>query len=138
MARFRTKARAVDLLGKQQIRDEITAISELLRNSYDADASEGLIDVSLKEEHIVVWDDGDGMNEKDLVNNWLTIGTYSKAKASPVKTSKRRIKIGEKGIGRLAISLLGNQLLIISKKRLRMCGLCFIYTGAYLEMNSCF
>lgn len=117
MARFRTKARAVDLLGKQQIRDEVTAISELLRNSYDADASEGLIDVSLKEEYIMVWDDGDGMNESDLINNWLTIGTYSKAKASPIRTTKRRIKIGEKGIGRLAISLLGNQLLVVSKKR---------------------
>ncbi|WP_410512442.1 ATP-binding protein [Paenibacillus sp. BR2-3] len=117
MARFRTKARAVDLLGKQQIRDEITAISELLRNSFDADASEGLIDVSIKNESIVVWDDGDGMDEGDLINNWLTIGTYSKVRANPIRTSKGRVKIGEKGIGRLAISLLGNQLLIVSKKR---------------------
>ncbi|UED69446.1 sensor histidine kinase [Brevibacillus sp. HD3.3A] len=117
MARFRTKARAVDLLGKQQIRDEVTAISELLRNSFDADASEGLIDVSSSEDRIIVWDDGDGMSEEDLINNWLTIGTYSKYKSHNTKTRKGRIKIGEKGIGRLAISLLGDQLLVLSKKR---------------------
>lgn len=117
MARFRTKARAVDLLGKQQIRDEITAISELLRNSYDADADEGLIDVNTKNDRIIVWDDGDGMDETDIIENWLTIGTYSK-KVKEIKPSKKnRIKIGEKGIGRLAISLLGDQLLLISKKK---------------------
>ncbi|OOC58735.1 sensor histidine kinase [Paenibacillus ihbetae] len=117
MARFRTKARAVDLLGKQQIRDEITAISELMRNSYDADASEGIIDVDTRRKRIVVWDDGDGMGIKDISENWLTIGTYSKNVNKIIPTTKGRVKIGEKGIGRLAISLLGDQLLIVSRKR---------------------
>ncbi|WP_168735959.1 ATP-binding protein [Cohnella fermenti] len=117
MARFRTKARAVDLLGKQQIRDEITAVSELLRNSYDADAMEGLIHIDSVNNYIIVWDDGDGMDEKDIIENWLTIGTYSKKTKNIKPSQKQRIKIGEKGIGRLAISLLGDQLLLISKKR---------------------
>jgi hypothetical protein len=117
VANFRTRARAVDLLGKQQIRDEVTAISELLRNSYDAYASEGLVDVNTKQSRIVVWDDGDGMDENELQENWLTLGTYSKYYESG-KNKKGRTKIGEKGIGRLAISLLGDQLLLISKKRL--------------------
>ncbi|MEY9096708.1 ATP-binding protein [Paenibacillus sp. RC84] len=118
MAKFKTRARAVDLLGKQQIRDEVTAISELLRNAYDADASEGLIDIDTDKQCILVCDDGDGMNADDLEQNWLTIGTYSK-KTKDIKPSKKnRIKIGEKGIGRLAVSLLGDQLLIISKKKL--------------------
>ncbi|WP_145948522.1 sensor histidine kinase [Paenibacillus sp. Y412MC10] len=118
MAKFKTRARAVDLLGKQQIRDEVTAISELLRNSYDADASEGLIDIDTDKQSILVCDDGDGMSADDLEQNWLTIGTYSK-KTKDIKPSKKnRIKIGEKGIGRLAVSLLGDQLIIISKKKL--------------------
>ena len=116
MATFRTRARAVDLLGKQQIRDEVTAISELLRNSYDADASEGIIDINSKTDRIIVWDDGHGMNLKDLEEHWLTLGTHSKNTKKIIRTSKGRVKIGEKGIGRLAISILGNQLLIISKK----------------------
>ena len=36
MANFRTKARAIDLLGKNQIADLPTAITELWKNGYDA------------------------------------------------------------------------------------------------------
>jgi signal transduction histidine kinase len=117
VARFRTRARAVDLLGKQQIRDEVTAISELLRNSYDADANEGLVDVNTNLGRIIIWDDGEGMDEEDIQNNWLTLGTHSKSSKNNIRTIKGRIKIGEKGIGRLAISILGDQLLLISKKK---------------------
>lgn len=115
MATFRTRARAVDLLGKQQIRDEVTAISELLRNSYDADANFGTIDVNTKQNRIIISDDGEGMTRKDIEEKWLTLGTHSKTN-NVTKTKKGRVKIGEKGIGRLAISLLGDQLLLISKK----------------------
>lgn len=115
MATFRTRARAVDLLGKQQIRDEVTAISELLRNSYDADANYGTIDVDTKQNQIIISDDGEGMTRKDIEEKWLTLGTHSKTNDIK-RTRKGRVKIGEKGIGRLAISLLGDQLLILSKK----------------------
>ena len=36
MAKFRTMARAVDLLGKNQIADLPTAITEIWKNGYDA------------------------------------------------------------------------------------------------------
>ncbi|WP_128895936.1 sensor histidine kinase [Longirhabdus pacifica] len=117
MANFKTKARAVDLLGKQQVRDEVTAITELLRNSYDADANEGLINIDSNNDCITISDDGDGMDKSDIENKWLILGTYSKKSKNVVRTKKNRVKIGEKGIGRLAISILGDQLLIISKKR---------------------
>ncbi|WP_024572075.1 MULTISPECIES: sensor histidine kinase [Bacillus] len=116
MANFRTRARAVDLLGKQQIRDEVTSISELLRNSYDADAEYGNIIINSKKDYIIVCDDGDGMSKEDIEQKWLTIGTHSKTNKTTVITKKGRVKIGEKGIGRLAISLLGDQLILISKK----------------------
>ncbi|WP_312519125.1 ATP-binding protein [Anaerospora sp.] len=117
MANFRTRARAVDLLGKQQIRDEVTALSELLRNSYDADADEGLVMIDTRIGRVLIWDDGDGMTEEDIQQHWLTLGTYSKRGKGKTITRKGRVKIGEKGIGRLAISLLGDQLLLISKRR---------------------
>ncbi|MCY8893116.1 ATP-binding protein [Bacillus spizizenii] len=120
MATFRTKARAVDLLGKQQIRDEVTAISELLRNSYDADANFGTIDINTSQNQIIISDDGEGMTKKDIEEKWLTLGTHSKTN-NTTKTKKGRVRIGEKGIGRLAISLLGDQLLLISKKANEWC-----------------
>ena len=36
MAQFKTRARALDLLGRQQIAGIPTAINELIKNAYDA------------------------------------------------------------------------------------------------------
>ena len=44
MAKFRTKARAVDMLGRQQIADASTAISELFKNAHDAYADHVEVD----------------------------------------------------------------------------------------------
>ena len=38
MSKFKTKARTIELLGRKQIRDSVTALAELMKNSYDADA----------------------------------------------------------------------------------------------------
>lgn len=38
MSGFKTKARTVELLGRKQIRDSVTALAELMKNAYDADA----------------------------------------------------------------------------------------------------
>jgi len=84
MAKFRTKARAVDLLGKGQIADLPTAITELWKNGYDAYA--GNLEAhlfckgfkGLKEPLFVMSDDGIGMSEDDILNKWVVIGTDSK------------------------------------------------------------
>lgn len=71
---FRTKARAVDLLGKGQIADLPTAISELWKNGYDAYADElkavlytkGYEDV--ENPFFVLSDNGKGMSNEELEN----------------------------------------------------------------------
>ena len=68
---FRTKARAVDLLGKGQIADLPTAITELWKNGYDAYADNITADVylkgykNLKTSWFVITDDGIGMDRED-------------------------------------------------------------------------
>lgn len=42
MSKFKTKARTIELLGRKQIRDFVTALAELIKNSYDADAADEL------------------------------------------------------------------------------------------------
>ena len=34
MSKFKTKARTIELLGRKQIRDSVTALAELMKNSY--------------------------------------------------------------------------------------------------------
>lgn len=125
MAQFKTRARALDLLGRQQIAGIPTAINELIKNSHDAYADKFDIDFFRNKNLIVLRDDGLGMTKEEFENRWLTIGTESKfsnskTKLPPVDHNKPlRPIMGEKGIGRLAIASIGNQLLVITKAKQR-------------------
>ncbi|RZJ92324.1 MAG: hypothetical protein EOO20_02215 [Chryseobacterium sp.] len=127
---FRTKARAVDLLGKGQIADLPTAITELWKNGYDAYAD--LLSAEIYQEgykeldrsYFVISDDGKGMSKQDILEKWLVLGTDSKSRATleleateDTLWKKPRIKAGEKGIGRLSVAYLGNPMLMLTKKR---------------------
>jgi signal transduction histidine kinase len=125
---FRTKARAVDLLGKGQIADLPTAITELWKNGYDAYADNLRADLfkegynELTKSYFILSDDGKGMSSSDILDKWLVLGTDSKSRAeldieSEETLWKRpRIKAGEKGIGRLSVAYLGNPMLMLTKK----------------------
>lgn len=123
MAKFKTRARTIDLLGRQQIADAATAISELFKNSHDAYADHVEIDYFRSDDLLVIRDDGIGMTREEFENRWLVIGTESKtntadhsAKFQP-KGKEKRAVMGEKGIGRLAIALLGSQVLVLTKAK---------------------
>ena len=123
MAQFKTRARALDLLGRQQIAGIPTAINELIKNAHDAYADHFDIDFLRKENMLVLRDDGIGMSKKDFLDRWLTLGTDSKVAASSSTpppsdpTKPLRPIMGEKGIGRLAIASVGNQVLILTKAK---------------------
>lgn len=123
MAQFKTRARALDLLGRQQIAGIPTAINELIKNAHDAYADHFDIDFLRKDNMLVLRDDGIGMSKKDFLERWLTLGTDSKVKGNsnvlpPVDPTKpQRPIMGEKGIGRLAIASIGNQVLILTKAK---------------------
>ena len=121
MAKFRTKARAVDMLGRQQIADASTAISELFKNAHDAYADQVEVDFFRSDLLLVIRDDGIGMTRDEFDSNWLVLGTDSKI-ASTQGTQPHRLLnkperaiMGEKGIGRLAIAFLGQQVLILTR-----------------------
>src|ERR1041385_3807986 len=98
MPQFRAKARAVELLGKGQISDLPTAISELWKNGYDAyaDKLEASLYLTgyegLKTPFFVVSDDGIGMTREDVLEKWLILGTDS-------KTRNEKDKKGEATLG---------------------------------------
>src|SRR5665647_3536336 len=109
---FQARARTIDHLGRGQIADLPTAISELWKNAYDAYAR----DVSLhifygSPEIAAVFDDGFGMNLANFMERWLVIGTEAKIDARE-ETEKERFGIparprqGEKGIGRLSAAFI--------------------------------
>ena len=119
MATFKTRARTLDMLGRQQIAGIPTAISELFKNAHDAYADRVEIDYYRSDGLFVLRDDGVGMSKDDFRNRWLTMGTESKfdpAQRPPQDPHKEvRPMLGEKGIGRLAIATIGPQLLVLTR-----------------------
>lgn len=112
---FTVDARTIIHLGRESIKDHTTALLELVKNSYDADANVVEIEIYKKttQDTIRIADDGDGMTEQDIDEKWLRIG-FSHKRSNKESSSKHRRKTGEKGIGRLSADRLGETLEIKS------------------------
>jgi signal transduction histidine kinase len=113
--KFTIDARLILQLGRDSIKDHSTALVELVKNSFDADASKVEVEIYCKgdNKYIRVADNGFGMTETEINENWLRIGFSEKRKS---KTSKKgRRKTGEKGIGRIASDRLGGILKMVTK-----------------------
>ncbi|HRG18424.1 MAG TPA: sensor histidine kinase [Flavobacterium lutivivi] len=109
--RFVIDAKTLIHLGRDSIKDHTTALIELVKNSYDADAYN--VDVEISNDIIRISDNGFGMDRNQIVNNWLRIG-FSGKRESKVSNLGRR-KTGEKGIGRISADRLGANLELLSK-----------------------
>jgi signal transduction histidine kinase len=125
MPGFKARARAVEMLGRQQIAGVPTAISELFKNAHDAYAKRVEVDFLRSERLFMLRDDGMGMSRQDFEERWLTLGTESKLgltfgirppEVDPEQPA--RPILGEKGIGRLAIAAIGPQVLILTRPKL--------------------
>ncbi|MCE9891425.1 ATP-binding protein, partial [Kluyvera intermedia] len=103
-------------LGRESIANSTTAISELVKNSYDADAKKvkiRLFKLDKPTSVMIIEDDGNGMDPETLISSWLKIGTDNKLYN---KTSANgRILTGAKGLGRLGIDRLCRRLILQTK-----------------------
>lgn len=106
-ASFSVSSRVALQLGRESISSSITAIVELVKNAYDADAASVCIrfaHLGTSDVFMVIEDTGDGMTVDDLRNFWMVIGTANKTARR--KTAKQRTMTGEKGLGRLGLDRL--------------------------------
>ncbi len=112
--KIRPAGRLLISIGRDLIRNVHSALLELVKNAYDADASWVKIKIGANQEKksvkIVVIDDGHGMTMDTVVNKWMVPATDDKKgrKRSP----KGRIMQGRKGVGRFASAVLGNDLFL--------------------------
>lgn len=122
MAKFKTRARTVDMLGRQQIASVPTAINELFKNAHDAYADRVEVDYFFSDGLFILGDDGFGMTQEEFEDRWLTLATESRLSEKKQPTfdpsafnKKSRPIMGEKGIGRLAIAAIGPQVLVLTR-----------------------
>lgn len=82
-----------------------SVLSELVSNSWDADADNVKIDFVDREgkKEITYHDDGIGMTFEELDNKFLLIGRNRRNEPSEKETAKGRLVIGKKGLGKLSV-----------------------------------
>lgn len=103
---FTVDAALLRELGERLVGRPYMALAELIKNSYDADATE--VEVVFEGSTIAVADNGHGMSENDFATRWMRVGTTRKAKQAESAAFNRALT-GSKGVGRLAVQILGRQ-----------------------------
>ncbi|TMO53472.1 sensor histidine kinase [Pseudoalteromonas phenolica] len=117
--RFSVDAKLVERLGEQLVAKKTTALSEIVKNAYDADAKSVRVEFINTEQpggSITVQDNGLGMSYNDLVRGFMTISTSDKVK-NPISPVYKRPKAGKKGIGRFSAQKIGKKLRLVTKRR---------------------
>ena len=98
-------------LGERLVGRQYIALAELVKNSFDADASK--VDITIGDDSIEVSDNGHGMTEGDFAERWMRVGSTHKVKERRSPTFRRPLT-GSKGIGRLAVQFLASELELTS------------------------
>jgi signal transduction histidine kinase len=112
-SRLRPRARLIGLIGEDLISDEAVAVVELVKNSYDADATQVSVRFLGTQDRLIVEDDGHGMDLDTVLRTWFEPGTLSKTRTE--RSPGGRIYQGAKGIGRFASARLARSLYLESR-----------------------
>ena len=110
---FDVDAYTARLIGRENVSRLEGAVSELVKNTYDADASCCILYYEDSTQTLYLADNGCGMTSVIIKKHWMTIGNSSKKKTYLSK--KGRIQTGAKGIGRFALDRIGDRCTMYTK-----------------------
>lgn len=116
---FSASTSVKNLFGRGLVTDQVAAVFELVKNSYDADARVVELifsNLNTDESTLTIRDDGTGMDLVDIEKRWMVIGTDSKKNTMYSPIYHRPLN-GDKGIGRFSVDRLGSFLHMEAQKR---------------------
>ena len=103
-----------EVLGVQNFSNEESAVLELVKNAYDAQAPDTMIIISKTQ--IIIEDNGVGMNREKIFETWMHVGKSDKEYIVG-EGETARVLAGAKGVGRFAIARLGAKASIFTKMK---------------------
>lgn len=115
--RFSIDAGHINRLGKELVAKKDTAVSELVKNAYDADATLATLTFEESEEPgglLVIEDNGTGMTRRELIDGFMRLSSTEKV-SQPISPIYKRMRAGRKGIGRFAAQRLGQKLTVVTQ-----------------------
>ena len=101
-----------EVLGVQNFTNEESAILELVKNAYDAQAM--CVFIAISNSRIVIEDNGIGMDRQKILSSWMHVGISDKEYVIGQGESER-VLAGSKGVGRFAIARLGAEARVYTK-----------------------
>ena len=105
---FKVESRLLQELGERLVSSPDVAVSELVKNAYDADSPSCIVDYQ-KGEFLRLSDSGHGMSYHVFDTRWMTIATSEKTREL-YSAKYGRLLTGSKGVGRFAVRVLGKHL----------------------------
>ena len=116
---FRLHPRVFAALGQNLVTDDVVAVIELIKNSYDAFAENvwlRFLKDPLEGKLLEITDDGSGMTRQTIEDVWCLVATpYKDTNPTVKKGGKVRRVVGEKGLGRLSAARLGKRLRMLTQ-----------------------
>lgn len=116
MAKFNIDLNVLNHLGLNLYTNTPAVLTEIVSNAWDADATEVHIDVNRENGTITIADNGHGMNADDVEHKFLNVG-YARREDNRQKSPNGRNVMGRKGIGKLAMFSLANDVSIFTKRK---------------------
>ncbi|WEG12603.1 sensor histidine kinase [Pullulanibacillus sp. KACC 23026] len=104
---FNVHAYTARLIGRENVSKLEGAVLELVKNTYDADASHCILYYENSTKNLYIADNGQGMTKDIIEEHWMTIGNSSKV--INYRSEKGRIQTGAKGIGRFALDRISDE-----------------------------
>ena len=107
--------------GANLLDTEIKAISEIIKNSYDADATNVVLNMKdafkprAQNPQILIKDNGHGMSLDDFNKKWFVVGTS--VNKQELFSPNQRARQGGKGLGRLGAWKIGERVTVYSSKK---------------------
>lgn len=109
---FSVDASHLKRIGYELVTKQETAVAELIKNAYDADATEvtlTFVNPTLHYGELIIEDNGSGMDRTALIEGFMRLSTTAKIH-QPRSPLYHRSRAGRKGIGRFAVHRLGKKL----------------------------
>ena len=110
--KFNIESRLLEELGERLVSTPDIALSELIKNAYDADSPDCDLEL-IESDSLIIRDHGHGMTLSEFKSRWMTIATDNK-EVDFFSRKYKRIMTGSKGIGRFAARTLGKKLVLTS------------------------
>jgi signal transduction histidine kinase len=116
---FKMHPRVFAALGADLVTNDVVAVIELVKNSYDAFATNVWIRFQTdpeEGEYIEIEDDGQGMSKEIIENVWCVVATPYREENPYAMCGRRQRRVaGEKGLGRLSVARLGDRLHMLTQ-----------------------